>query len=282
MGGKKFMTLDNKHPYYQANGVPKTKKSVVVFCDILGFSEEMRRAYIEGRADELLIKLRSALTESYELLRYESSISIGFSRAYATKTFTDNIVIGFPITRDGESEMGNALLHLGSMQLKLVQSGFFIRGGIAIGDLYIDNDIVYGNGLIDAYKAESQLARDPRIILTESAIEYLHMHLSYYAEVEDSPQYRELLRDVDGQIFFNYLDGILIAEYEHGPFYEELLKHKAIVEEKLEEFANNPIIWSKYAWVANYHNYFCDQYKYFDESHKIDSTKLKLHPSRIT
>lgn len=275
------MTLDDKHSYFQADGVPKTKNSVVVFCDILGFSDEMRKAYNEERADDLLIKLRSALTESYELLNYEPTTSIGFPKAYATKTFTDNIVIGFPIIRDGESEMGDAFFHLGSMQLKMVQSGFFIRGGIAIGELYIDNDIVFGNGLIDAYKAESQLARDPRIILAESAIEYLGMHLSYYAEVEYSPQYRDLLKDIDGQIFLNYLETILIAEDEIGPYYDELMKHKSIVEAKLDRFSSNPIYWSKYAWAANYHNYFCDQHEYFDESHKIDPSRLKLHPSRI-
>lgn len=275
------MILDDRHAYFQADGVPRTKNSVVVFGDILGFSNDMRKAYDEGRAEELLIRLRSALNESYSLLKYESTITHDFPRAYATKTFTDNLVIGFPIVRDGESEMGNAFFHLGSMQLSMVQSGFFIRGGIAIGELYIDDDIVFGNGLIEAYRAESQLARDPRIILTESANEYLTNHLSYYAQTELSPQYRELLMDVDGQIFLNYLESILIAEDEAGPFYEELLKHKAIVEAKLDEFTNNPIIWSKYAWAANYHNYFCDQYSYFNESHKIDPSKLKLHPSRI-
>ena len=45
--------------------------------------------------------------------------------------------------RDGESEMGNAFFHLGLMQLKMVQSGFFIRGGIAVGELYIDDDIIF-------------------------------------------------------------------------------------------------------------------------------------------
>jgi len=275
------MILDDKHPFFQADGVPRTKVSVVVFGDILGFKDEMKKAYDEKRANDFLIKLRLALDESYRLLKYESPLSYGFPREYATKTFTDNIVIGFPIERDAESEIGSAFFHLGSMQLEMVQAGFFIRGGIAIGELYIDDDIVFGDGLIEAYRAESQLARDPRIILSKSAIEYLKIHLSYYHPVEYSPQYRELLRDVDGQIFLNYLDGILIAEDERGPFYEELQKHKDIVEQKLDEFANNPIIWSKYAWVANYHNYFCDQYEYFDESHKIDSTKLKLHPARI-
>ena len=90
------MTLDDKHPYFQADGVPKTKNSVVVFCGILGFSDEMRRADNEGNAEELLIKLRYALTESYDLLKYESPISYGFPKAYVTKTFTDNIVICFP------------------------------------------------------------------------------------------------------------------------------------------------------------------------------------------
>lgn len=276
------MILDDQHPYFQADGVPRTKNSVVVFCDILGFSNEMIRAYDEERAGELLIKLRSALNDSYSNLKYESPISLGIPKCFAFKTFTDNIVICFPILGDGESEMWIAFLRLGLLQLEMVCSDFFIRGGISIGELYMDDDIVFGNGLIEAYRAESQLARDPRIVLGKSAIEYLKIHLSYYSEIDSSLQYRDLLKDIDGQIFLNYLDTILMAVDEVGPFYDKLTAHKAAIERKLDEFKNNPVIWSKYAWVANYHNYFCDQYDYFDDSHKIDPLKLMAQPMRIT
>jgi len=278
------MSFDKKNPYFQEDGVPKTRKSVVVFADILGFTNEMIKAYDENRADKLLTKLHSALNDSYKLLKYkvDKEDMWLFQKLWATKTFTDNIVIGLPISENVEDDMEEVFFHVGLLQHSMTMAGFFIRGAIAIGDLYIDDDIVFGGGLIEAYRAENQLARDPRIILAPSAIDYNNLHISDYLEIEYSPQYRVLLRDVDGQIFLNYLENILPQGHESGPFHEGLLEHKEIVEKKLENFSNDPIIWNKYAWVANYHNYFCGQYGYLHESYKIDHEKFRKNPTRIT
>ena len=56
-----------------------------------------------------------------------------------------------------------------------------MRGAISIDNLYIDEHIVYGKGLIDSYLGESQKARDPRIILTETAALAVKQHIKYNA-----------------------------------------------------------------------------------------------------
>lgn len=171
---------------------------------------------------------------------------------------------------------------LALFQLKMVLSGFFLRGAISIGELYLDDDIIFGNGLLEALKGEQEQARDPRIILTGSALKHVDEHLTYYATLEDSPQYRELYRDADKQIFLNYLECILIAEDEIGPSFEELRRHKTVIEEKLREYVDRPPIWSKYLWVANYHNFFCEQYPHhFDDSFKIDLGEFQMRPDRL-
>lgn len=86
---------------------------------------------------------------------------------------------------------------------------------------------------------------------------------------------------IDGQIFLNYLESIMIAEHEYGPYSDELLKHKASVETNLEKYLGNPPLWSKYSWVATYHNFFCEQYSYFNDEHRIDSGKYQMTPARI-
>jgi hypothetical protein len=53
-------------------------------------------------------------------------------RRMATKTFTDNFVIGFLIYQDGEEEMEDIFFHVGLLQLSMVKAGFFIGGAIAI------------------------------------------------------------------------------------------------------------------------------------------------------
>jgi hypothetical protein len=55
------MNFEDQSPYSIENGGPKTRKSFVVFTDILSFTNETKEAYDDKRAEELLIKLHSAL-----------------------------------------------------------------------------------------------------------------------------------------------------------------------------------------------------------------------------
>jgi hypothetical protein len=81
------------------------------------------------------------------------------------------LVLGFPIIDDGESEFGRMIYSVGLFQYSLLRHGFFVRGGITVGPLYMDEDMVYGKGLLDAYDAECKLARDPRVVLAPAAMD---------------------------------------------------------------------------------------------------------------
>ena len=78
------------------------------------------------------------------------------------------------------------------------------------------------------------------------------------------------------------LDVILIDEYEAGPLYEELRKHKLAVEAQLAKYGSTPTIFAKYAWVAGYHNYFCDLHQgYFGDDYKIQTDLFRAFPRLI-
>lgn len=200
---------------------------------------------------------------------------------YKVVTFTDNIVIGYPIEDDAEAELGHIFFCLSQFQLTLAKAGFFIRGAISIGEVYIDDFVVFGEGLLDAYDYETTKARDPRIILTSKACQAVKKHLKYYGNRAYAPQVRDLYEDADGQFFLNYLDGTMIAEAELGPDFSTIALHKKVVEQKLRQHLNQPVIWSKYAWVANYHNFFCDQHRSINDKYKIDFTKFQMNPKLI-
>ena len=157
-----------------------------------------------------------------------------------------------------------------------------MRGAISVGDVYIDDIVVFGNAFTEAYKGESELARDPRIVLTNSATERVKGHLKYYAENFQAPQNLQLYIDSDGQWFLNYLENLMEAVNEIGPPFAELEQHKQMIEQRLSEFRSSPEFWNKYFWAANYHNFFCSQYpEHFNESHMINLEKLQLRPSRV-
>lgn len=94
--------------------------------------------------------------------------------------------------------------------------------------------------------------------------------------------YRHLYSDADGQWFVNYLECVLWGEDEIGPDYSSLDAHRQRIVERLLEFRGEPRIWSKYAWTARYHNYFCAQYpEYFGDEHRIDGHEYEPRRSRI-
>ena len=275
----------SRNPYIQDAEKPQLINSVVAFMDILGYREMAEGAASGGTELDLLLRLHSTLEYGQKFLRGDLPliVKLGSKDFYAVKAFTDNIVIGWPIRTDGESELGSAFSKLSFFQLRLALAGFFIRGGLSIGPLYMDDIAVFGRGLNEAYATESRFARDPRIVLASSVEEIVKIHMGDYAEPNYSPRSRDLYRDSDGKVFINYLDSVLIAEDEIGPSYEELLKHKEVVERCLSEHKNNPLIWSKYAWVANYHNFFCEQYpRYFSSEHMIEQSRIRIVPRRIT
>jgi len=54
-----------------------------------------------------------------------------------------------------------------------------------------------------------------------------------------------------------------------------------MVKARLEEFQKSPPVWTKYAWVAAYHNFFCRDSEEFDESYLIASPYLHVAPTRL-
>ena len=196
----------SKGPFTKENGRPHLVRCAVAYLDLLGFRAEMERAYRTGTAEALLEKLDGALTPAMAYLDGNDTLGGGHP-LWQLKAFTDNIVIGFPAGEpDAEGELGHLMFSIARFQLEMIRKGFFVRGGLAVGGLYMDDHIVFGDALIEAYYAESTAARDPRVVLAPSAVEAVRYSVRAYGGVEHSPHDRVLLRDADGQIFLSYLD----------------------------------------------------------------------------
>jgi hypothetical protein len=261
-------TRSDRNPYRTPEGDAWLRPSWVVYLDILGFRLAIREAAAAGKSFEHLERLRSALTEAKTDLLGRLEMFDGYRLQlpdpYVVKVFTDNVVLGFPVADDGESEFGQMISVVGLYQYTLLKHGFFVRGGISFGNLYMDDDVVYGEGLLDAYEAESTLARDPRVVLAPSAMTLVHSHLAYYDKVATTPHNEHLLVDSDSQMFVNYLaipiDGIDPRGRLPRAYMRDLKSHRDLVMAKLSEFSEKPALWSKYVWVGIYHNLFCKQF----------------------
>lgn len=242
-------------PKYNSNN-PGLINSIVCFSDILGFSNLVKSTGSDTKkGDFMLNDLHSVLTKQYAEMN-KFNIYGNF------KAFTDNVIMAYPIIEDGEGQFGSIITSFLEFQLNMVLKGYFLRGGISLGDYYGSGDFAYGPALIEAHELESKIAINPRIILSDSTIEMVRGHLKYYYPISNAPQNSHLLIDTrDGVWFLNYLQIAKEYYYEYNSEYKKLAEilfnHKVVIEKKINEFSKDFKIRSKYEWVAEYHNYYC-------------------------
>jgi hypothetical protein len=226
-----------------------------------------------------LHRLRDALDEGHKHVR-DTWLSSALPEVISgprwhTGILTDTVVVVYavPPYKDDVVALSDVLDNLSWYQTALVRRGFPTRGAIAVGDAYVDGEIVNGPALIEAYLAEQGVAKNPRIMLCDSARLAALEDLRHYGDVRDAPQWRDLRRDTDGVCFLDYLNTTIhVALDELGPDFETLDAHRDAVQQGLVAHASDAKVLAKHEWVAAYHNHFCDRWHYSD-AHKIEGVK---------
>lgn len=151
--------------------------------------------------------------------------------------------------------------------------------------MFMDGNSVYGMALLTAHDLESKVAVNPIVVLCDNTMKLVDKHIGYYSG-EAAPQVRDVLKGPDGRYFLNYLTECIIEgddrEYLDA---KSLRRHKKQVESALKAYASIPTVFSKFAWLAEYHNYFCDTvsgYPEYNEAMKVSATICAVQFQRIT
>lgn len=244
--------------YASEDGKPRTRLSLVVYLDILGFTQQIRVADRRGKSDEALARLAGVVNGWYGPAGVmHDRHSKDDRRHWEVKAFTDNVVLARPLRYDmsGEPELGSAFSEIALFQLALAEKHLFVRGGVAVGDVYVDDALVFGMGILDAYEAE-QRAVWPRVVLASSAKAYVRKHFGYYSAIDRAPQNLDLLIDSDGEWFVNYLEGVW-QDHTEAPIFAWLKKHRTAVTTSLRRFKTDEKVRQKFLNVAAYHDYAC-------------------------
>jgi len=241
-------------PYFDANGVPCLEQSVVVVADVLGFSAMTREAFKNNREREQLLKIHSALEKSLKNVSDPSGVK------WFTKLFSDNIVVGYRFigTGNGSFEFPQACHSIGHFQREMAVEGFFIRGGISIGQIHMSDTLIYGRILEELQQAEKR-ALYPRIVLLDSASKHFETRSS-------DPLLNNIVwtDECDGTLFINYL--YPLGSMKNGQRQEEITKHKLTIEARMDTYKSEGRIHQKYMWLAQYHNRFCSNSRYWNDS----------------
>ena len=143
----------------------------VAYFDILGWSELMR----SKRRDEVANKIIGALFRIYharQLVKEGQELvalgdSVEFGRTLTASFFSDSILYSCAAEADEAAWLADRVRLTCTM---LLSEGLYTRGAIVVGDLHHEADrTMIGRALIDAHEIERDVAKYPRLVVTDEA-----------------------------------------------------------------------------------------------------------------
>lgn len=181
----------------------KTQEHVVAFIDILGAKNK-----INNDVNESLNVVHSAYNEAIKFLNTLYRGDIELLRPQI-RIFSDNIVVAVPTSTKGEiSALMSILVYSGLIQHQFLHHKYLVRGGISIGDFFIDDIMLWGTALTKAYEIESTIAIYPRIVLDPFLVGRLNVF-------HNNTLKRWLSQDVDKLLFIDYMQKRVMKDNEN-------------------------------------------------------------------
>lgn len=230
------------------------KDYYVAFVDILGF----KNLIANSRFDEILDIYWHFMNEGEsnptsgfysavdDCAQDEVSLHIkNFNRALLKTSyqyFSDCIVIAVPCLNAEALAVVIEICNYLQESMFDCSQPVFLRGAITKGPLYINNkkSILFGKGLVDAYQAESAIAKYPRIIIAENVVK------SGIVDWDNAYPHK-LVKDIDGYYYINSL-GRYLEEFEQN---DRKWKHlNDYIEGVLGSYITADIR-EKYLWLEN-------------------------------
>lgn len=259
-------------------GLPETddetaqmEPSVVLYADVLGFKSYSHRDIASEKFQAVFKALNSAIKSVMSMQGH-------FFKAFA---FTDHLVITAPLSAHHHVDSAIFIVwyFANEFQSKLAEGGLTVRGGLAFGDVYAGNNMIFGPALLEAYGLE-QAAIYPRILIADSIKErVISSRLDYQSRNETAyPTY--FTKAPDGKLFVDYLERYVVPKDRPEEHIPRLMAHKALIENGLTEFLADGHVWEKYNWLKRYHNSFCEQYS-SDTNLRLDDNDAALFESPV-
>jgi hypothetical protein len=252
--------------------------ALCAYVDVLGFRQKIEKSYSANTQESLFL----SLSETFSACGARMKTAEKHLPMLKVKFFSDNLVVAYSVVPFFLSSVVHLCELLADYQLSMVcKEGLFLRGGISLGTLGINDDMIFGDCLLGAHDMEKTTARFPRIIIDSQIANKLAEYNPKLDLTWQSTVKRRLLRDSDGHFFVNYLDALFNKRSANDGVTlivneDQLSSHGVQVERHLKEERQRPDVWFKYFWVANYHNHFCDAQN--QQNHKIAAELLLPKP----
>lgn len=224
---------------------PLYEERYCAFIDILGFSNLVRSIgndTLQLNAVQKLLKTIHSPDAGFLYDRAEAGIR--------AQSISDAVAISANLNREGLFMLLWIIATLGE---RLLSEGYFLRGGVVKGRLYHDENTVFGDALLEAYRLESQIARYPRVIIPRVLVN---------SPDGKSVQPRFITQASDGPFFVDILwrtaDDLYLAIEEKEPMPSDQMEFLSVasakLQQRLDEAVDNPNHFEKVKWFATYWN----------------------------
>ena len=222
--------LDNKYT---------TEEHVVAFIDILG-----AKSIINKEENVSLNVVHNTYETTLETLEkiYEGELSEPLKPKI--KIFSDNIVIAVPTKIRGKfAAFTSVAVYAGLIQNEFLHNHYLVRGGITVGDFFMDDVMLWGKALIEAYTIESSIAIYPRIVLDPKMVGVLGIANNKRKQIW-------LQQDNDRLFFINYMQARIMKSKEN--FLPLLIARLEECEKMLIDADGNLKVQQKILWHNTY------------------------------
>lgn len=217
----------------------KTEEYIVAFIDMLGAKKLMERD-----SDGLLNIAHDVYTISLGIFKEHFS---KISEDVNIRIYSDNITFFAKCTelKATTAFMATAIMSA-IIQVEFLIRGIIVRGGIAKGDFFYDNIMVWGNALSKSYTIEDKVAIYPRIVIDKDLFEFINKE-RLTDDMLNNHVHRFITKFEDEFYFVNFFNEI---ENLAGPNAKNNFLKNAYY--KKEEYKKDEHVLEKWLWLIRY------------------------------
>lgn len=237
----------------------KPSKHIIAYVDFLGTKEKIKN----DKNNEYLRFLKQLYTELFTYID-KTNKSNDFLKTIKVRSFSDNVLFAISLSSTNMQAiyaLGEFIRICSIIQVTALKNEILTRGGITIGDIYIDKNMAYGTGLLDVLSFEEEIAHFPRIIIDDNICNnYPTYFQSNYNTIYDKDN-------------ITYID-----------FYETCKLNREninICKNSLVNLQNkhktNLKVMSKINWIVQHHNSYIDKYIKLQNDSTLESLLIKTN-----
>lgn len=239
----------------------KPTNHLIAYIDFLGTKEKIKNdkdfTYLK-----FLKELYSILIEHIKKTNKNNE----FLNKIKVKIFSDNILLAISTSSSNMQinyAIGELIKIIAIIQLEALNQNILIRGGITIDELYINDNLVYGAGLLKVLTLEEEVAHFPRVIIDNKVCQ----KYKTYFQANYNTAY-----DTDNLVYIDF--------YETCKLKRDIIYGiKLVLLRLLKQYADNPKILSKINWIVNYHNNYVK--KYIEQQSDNSLEKLLINSENL-